>query len=212
VRESAGALNLPALEQRRHALAAELAEAEARGDGVALADATEQALLERVRRARAALGAAEAAPADAGLGAAEIQPLAERLRRAEGALTWQLAQRAAERGWAVKKSLRGSARELEAARSRDAALLRAQAEEPARHERFATRIAALGERIRGLQPQVVALEGEAAAQLSALAVAELQGQQDRLRIYAAQARLAIAQILDRAQLAQRSESAGGAPR
>ncbi len=212
VREAAGAAQLPALEQRRAALAAELAEAEARGDGRALADEAEQALLERVRRGRAALAAAQAAPADAGLEAADLQQLSERLRRAEGALTWQLAQRAAERTWSVKKGLRDSARELENAAARDAALLRAQAEEPARHERFAARIAALGERIRALQPQVVALEGEAATQLATLAVAELQGQQERLGIYAAQARLAIAQILDRAQLAQRSERPAGAPR
>jgi hypothetical protein len=212
VRESAGAVGLPALEQRRAALAAELAEAESRGDGLALADAGEQALLERVRRGRAALAAAQGAPAEAGVDAEQIAQLAERLRRAEGALTWQLAQRAAERTWSVKKGLRESAQALDSARSRDQALLRAQAEEPARHEAFATRIAALSERIRALQPQVLALEGEAATQLATLAVAELQGQQQRLQVHAAQARLAIAQILDRAQLAQHTERSGGAPR
>jgi hypothetical protein len=216
VREAAGATALPALEQRRAALAAELAEAEARGDGVALADAGEQALLQRLQRARAALAAAAAASepapaAEAGLTSEQQALLAERLKRVEGALTWQLAQRAAERSWDVKKGLRDSARALEEARTRDAALLRAQAEEPARHERFATRIATLAERIRALQPQVVALQAEAGERLAVLAVAELQGQQERLRVYAAQARLAIAQILDRAQLAQRSEppAAGG---
>ncbi len=215
VREAAGAAGLPALEARRTALAAELADAEASGDGVALADADEQALRQRLQRARAALEAATAAPGDAGLGADELATLGERLRRAEGALTWQLAQRAAERTWAVRKALRDSARELEAARTRDAALLRAQADEPARHERFAARLAALGERIRALQPQLAALETESADRLAALTVAELQGQQERLRIYAAQARLAIAQILDRAQLAQRSDAAApaaGGPR
>jgi hypothetical protein len=212
VRESAGAVNLPALDSRRAALAAELAEAERQADGVALADAAEQALLERLRRSRAALAAAAAAPADTGLAADELAQLAERLKRAEGALTWQLAQRAPERSWSVKKGLRDSAREFDEARARDAALLRAQAEEPARHERFATRLAALGERIRALQPQVAALEAESGQTLAALAVAELQGQQERLRVYTAQARLAIAQILDRAQLAQRSERLTGAPR
>jgi hypothetical protein len=212
VRESAGAVNLPVLDSRRAALAAELAEAERQADGAALADEAEQGLLERLRRSRAALAAAAAAPADTGLGADELAQLAERLKRAEGALTWQLAQRAAERGWSVKKGLRDSARELDEARARDAALLRAQAEEPARHERFAARLAALGERIRALQPQVVALEAESGQTLAALAVAELQGQQERLRVYSAQARLAIAQILDRAQLAQRSERNTGAPR
>jgi hypothetical protein len=212
VRESAGAVNLPALDSRRAALAAELAEAERQADGVALADAAEQALLERLRRSRSVLAAAAAAPSDAGLAPADVAQLAERLKRAEGALTWQLAQRAPERSWSVKKGLRNSARELDEARARDTALLRAQAEEPARHERFAARIAALGERIRALQPQVVALEAESGQTLAALAVAELQGQQERLRVYTAQARLAIAQILDRAQLAQRSERLTGAPR
>lgn len=212
VRQAAGANDLPALDTRRAALAAELAAAEAQGDGVALADEAERRLLERVQRSRAALAAAAAAPAEAGLAADELAQLAERLRRAEGALTWQLAQRAAERGWAVKKGLRDSARALDEARGRDAALLRAQAEEPARHERFAARLKALGERIEALQPRIVALEAESRDQLAALAVAELQGQQERLRVYAAQARLAIAQILDRAQLAQRSERAPGGPR
>jgi hypothetical protein len=212
VRESAGAVNLPALETRRAALAAELAEAERQADGVALADEAEQGLLERLRRSRAALAAATAAPSDTGLAADELAQLGERLRRAEGALTWQLAQRASERGWSVKKGLRDSARALDDARARDAALLRAQAEEPARHERFATRLAALGDRIRALQPQVAALEAESGQTLAALAVAELQGQQERLRVYSAQARLAIAQILDRAQLARRSERITGAPR
>lgn len=212
VRQAAGANDLPALDTRRAALAAELAAAEAQGDGVALADDAERRLLERVQRSRAALAAAAAAPAEAGLAADELAQLAERLRRAEGALTWQLAQRAAERGWAVKKGLRDSARALDEARERDAALLRAQAEEPARHERFAARLKALGDRIEALQPRIVALEAESRDQLAALAVAELQGQQERLRVYAAQARLAIAQILDRAQLAQRSERAPGGPR
>jgi hypothetical protein len=210
VRESAGAVNLPALDSRRAALAAELAEAERQADGGALADAAEQALLERLRRSRSVLAAA--APSDAGLAPADVAQLAERLRRAEGALTWQLAQRAPERGWSVKKGLRDSARELDEARARDAALLRAQAEEPARHERFAARLAALGERIRALQPQVAALEAESGQTLAALAVAELQGQQERLLVYTAQAQLAIAQILDRAQLAQSSERLTGAPR
>jgi chromosome segregation ATPase len=179
---------------------------------MALADEAEQGLLERLRRSRAALAAATAAPSDTGLAADELAQLGERLRRAEGALTWQLAQRASERGWSVKKGLRDSARALDDARARDAALLRAQAEEPARHERFATRLAALGDRIRALQPQVAALEAESGQTLAALAVAELQGQQERLRVYSAQARLAIAQILDRAQLARRSERITGAPR
>ena len=85
--------------------------------------------------------------------------------------------------------------------------MQAQQEEPARHERFAARIAELGARLQALQPRVLALNAQAQTQLQDIAVAELEGQKQRLDLYAAQARLAIAQILDRAQLAQRSDKA-----
>jgi hypothetical protein len=209
VREQAGAINLGALAERQQALAGEVAAADVAGDGAAFADDGERALRERLARASAALAAARASPQEAGLDAGEIEQLAERLRRVQGALGWQLVQRAPERSWQSRKALRDTARTLEEARERDAALLRAQAEEPARHELFAKRIAELGARIQALQPQVVALEGESRTQLALLATTELQAQQERLRVYAAQARLAIAQILDRAQLAQRSERPAG---
>ena len=85
------------------------------------------------------------------------------------------------------------------ARERDAALLRAAAEEPARFERFAARIAALEQRIAGLVPQVAALRTEQAGQLQEIAIAALQQQQERLDVYVTQARLGIAQLYDRAQ-------------
>ena len=50
------------------------------------------------------------------------------------------------------------------------------------------------------------LDGEVQAQLQDIAVAELQSQQDRLGAYSAQATLAIAQIMDRAQLAQKGDA------
>lgn len=207
VRKSSGAIDLNSFAKRHAELTTEVAAGEAAGDGVAFADSSEEALLQRVQRGRTALAAAQADPTSAGVNEADLAQLAERLRRAEGALRWQLAQRASERGWEAKKGLRDSERALAGARERDTRLVQAQAEEPARHERFASRITALGERIRNLQPQVLALQTESGQQLAAIAVAELQAQQQRLVVYTAQARLAIAQILDRAQLAQR----GGAP-
>jgi len=57
---------------------------------------------------------------------------------------------------------------------------------------------------------VAALNGETQTALQDIAVAELEGQKQRLDLYAAQARLAIAQILDRAQLAQREDKAAPA--
>jgi hypothetical protein len=47
--------------------------------------------------------------------------------------------------------------------------------------------------------------------LQDIAVAELQGQQERLDVYAAQARLAMAQIQDRSQLAPKGNAGAAAP-
>jgi hypothetical protein len=200
VRAAAGAADMGKLEARRAALAEELAKAEAAQDGLVFADAKERALLERVEQARATIARAQGKPE-----AAELSEAAERLRRVAGALDWQLTQRLPDRQWAARKGLRDGEQALKRAQELDALLLRAQAEEPARNERFAARIAELAARIQALQPQVALLDAEVQAQLQEIATAELQGQQERLDTYAAQARLAIAQILDRAQIAQRQE-------
>jgi hypothetical protein len=194
VLQRAGALSLPALQQRRDALAAELGRAENPPNPAAFVDAREQALLERIQRVEAALKQA---------GDAE---LSERLRRVQGALTWQLAQDFPARAWEARKALRATDQTLAEASAHDAALKAAQQDEPARFEGFAARIKALDARLQALNPRVVALGQEQQGQLQELAVAELQGQQERLDVYAAQARLAIAQLLDRAQLASRTEN------
>ena len=199
VRAQAGTLNLAALQQRRDAVATELAQAEERTDTTALADDRERALLQRLQRVEAALATLD------------DKDLAERLRRVKGALTWQLARDYPARLWDAKKGLRDTDRALAQAQERDAALARAQQDEPARFAGFAARIAALEQRLQALVPRVAALGAEQQAALQDLAVAELQRQQERLDVYAAQARLAVAQLYDRAQLASRSGGAD-APR
>jgi len=202
-RQASGAVNLSALQQRRDTLAAELQAAEARQDAAALASPGELALQARLSRAQAALAAASPQP--------DAAENAERLRRVKGALLWQQVQEMPSRSWQVKKALRDTDQALARARERDAALLQAQQDEPARHARFATRIAELGARLQALQPQVALLDAVAQQQLQDIAVAELQGQQERLDVYAAQARLAMAQIQDRSQLAQRGSTSPAAP-
>jgi hypothetical protein len=205
VRERAGIVNLPQMQQRRDALAAELARVDEAQDAAAFANPGERALLDRVRRGRATLAAA----ADV-MSAEDRASALERLRRAEGALAWQLTQQYSERAWVARKGLRDSERAIADARARDAALLQAQKDEPERNARFAARIAELAARIQALQPRVAQLDAEVQAQLQDIAVAELQNQKDRLDAYAAQATLAIAQIMDRAQLAQKGEAPAGA--
>ncbi len=196
MRERAGAMDIDGLEKRRAAIAAELAAAEAATDVGAFADARERAHQERIRQGLATLQAAK--PGDGNTDEAR-----ERLRRVAGALTWQLTQQYPARLWQAQKALRGSAEAVAEARERDAALVRAAAEEPRRFEAFAARIAALEQRIAGLVPQVAALRTEQAGQLQDIAIAALQQQQERLEVYVVQARLGIAQLHDRAQLAVR---------
>jgi len=201
VRAQAGAVDMAALRVRRDLVAASLRQAEDSADAQVFANPKERELLERIERAQATLVRVQGSPE-----AAELAGVAERLRRAAGALTWQLQQQFSDRSWSARKALRDTDQGLATARDRDAALLKAQADEPTRHELFASRIAELSARLQGLQPRVAALDQATQTALQDIAVAELESQKQRLDLYAAQARLAIAQILDRAQLAQRGDA------
>ena len=184
---------LTALQQRRDALSAELAQAVAASDGAAFHDARQGELLARLARAHAALAA---------LGV-ENQPagVQERLRLATGVLNWELAQQYPLRVHQARRALHSIDAQLESASQREAALAQAQRDEPARFEAFAARIAQLEQRIQALSPRAQALTREQQAQMQELAVAELQRQKQRLAVYATQARFAVAQLYDRATLA-----------
>jgi hypothetical protein len=207
VRERAAGQDIAGLQARHDVLADTVARAEREADAAAFADDAERALLERVQRSRATLDKA----ATRALDDPTLVASAERLRRVAGALTWQLAQAQPGRAWAAKKALRQTDAAMAEARARDAALAHAQAEEPARFDAFAARIAALGQRLAGLQPRLAAVGDEQQAVLNQIVMAELQAQQERLATYAAQARLAIAQIHDKARAASADTLARVAP-
>ena len=209
VRANTGAADVAALAQRREALAGALNRAQTEGDAAAFADTRERGLLQRISQGAATLKAASTQKD----GQSDIEGLTdatERLRRAAGALQWQLSQSFSARAWEAKKALRDTDQALGQARERVAALQRAQREEPARHLHFAERIARLGGRLVAMRPAVNTVVMSVQAQLQDIAVAELQAQQERLAGYAAQARLAIAQIHDQAQFARRTDSAPAA--
>jgi hypothetical protein len=177
---------LAALRQNRDALAAQLAQAETAGDGLAYANAKEREALARVASIKAALQAQPDAEA------------AERLRRVEGALTWQLAREFVPRRWALQKDLATIDATLKQADDRHTALRQAQQSEPQRFEAFAARIAGLQLRVNGDLPRVAALAQEQQGVVQQIAVAALQEQKERLAAYTGQARFAIAQLVDRA--------------
>ncbi len=215
VRAQAGRADLAAQRQRLAALQSEFDQAVADEDDSVFASTPERALQARIGHAQGLVTALrDAAPADAAAAVPVPVPTdaAERLRRVQGALAWTRVQALPAREWEVRKGLRAAKVALAQAQQRDADLARAQQAEPARNAAFEVRIAALSQRITALQPQVAALAGEQRAELQAIAVAELQREQERLGGYSAQAQLAIAQILDRAQLARHEDAkpAGGA--
>jgi hypothetical protein len=194
----ASATDIAALQARRDALAAELARVRDEADTAAYATPRERDALQRLAHGRRTL-------VDAGE-QADLAEAAERVRRAAGALTWQLAQEFNAREWEARKGLRATDTALAQASQRNAALARAQQEEPTRQARLAERTALLAQRIAALQPVLLAAQADQAEALQDIAVAELRAQQDRLGVYAAQARLAIAQIHDRAQFARRTDT------
>jgi hypothetical protein len=112
-----------------------------------------------------------------------------------------------ERRWAAEKALADTDGGLAEARVRDARLAAAQKDEPARFERFATRLAELGQRIKALQPRVASLTVEQKKSLQETAVASLQIQKERLAGYTAQAQYAVAQLYDRATQRKEGERA-----
>ena len=97
------------------------------------------------------------------------------------------------------------------AQQRDAALAQAQRDEPERFERFGKRIAALDPLLQTMLPKVAALSKEQQSVVQEIAVAELTRQKERLAVYATQARFAVAQLYDRANVKKEADHAA-APR
>jgi hypothetical protein len=199
LRAQAAAADIEGLQRRRDAVVAEIDKVEQERDGAAFADAKQRELLERLESVQAALKALA--------GDASLAQQRERARLAAGALTWDLARQLPGRAWEAKKQVRVIDNNLEQIRARDAAIVQAQRDEPARQKNFAERIAELDARIRGLVPRVAALSREQQGAVQELAVAELERQKERLAIYATQARYAVAQLYDRANLAKRDDDA-----
>ena len=194
VRAKANEISLDAMSKRRDAVAGELARVESESDAAAFADAAQRDHLERLERVREALAKA---PDDA-----ETAALRERVRLLGGALTWNLAQQYPSRLWEAQKALKTTDDTLAEAKRRDAELAQAQRDEPARFDAFAARIPDLDRRIQALIPRVASLSNEQQGVVQDMAVAELTRQKERLAVYATQARFAVAQLYDRANLAR----------
>ncbi len=190
VQAQARAVNLKALGERRDAVTSEVERALREQDPQAFATVKDRELLDLIDGLKQGLK-------DVG-DSAEAERIRERTRLVSGALTWRLAQEYPARAWDAQKDLKVIDAELALAREREAAVARAQVEEPARHEDFARRIAELAARIKGLIPRVAALSDAQRKEVQEIAVAELNRQKERLAVYSQQARFSVAQMYDRA--------------
>ncbi|HUP06395.1 MAG TPA: hypothetical protein VMU47_04550, partial [Caldimonas sp.] len=203
VLQRAGALGLERVRKQREALAEQIQKGMDDADGFAFADAKELALLARVEAVRREIAK--------GGDEADLAPARERLRLASGALTWQLGAAQTDRIWQAKKDLQAIDTQIAEAERRYAALAEAQRDEPARFDAFAARIAALRPRLDVMIPRVAQLTQEQQEAVQGIAVAELQRQQERLGVYATQARFAVAQLVDRAYVRQETDHAAARP-
>jgi hypothetical protein len=188
----ASGLDIAHLQQRSDDNAAAVKQAEEAADGLAFANDNERELQQRLARVTSTLANL---PPDVDPSLAEAH---DRLRRVAGALAWQLAHEFPARMWDAKKGQAQTEDALVDARAHDAALAKAQRDEPARFADFARRIAELDARLNVLMPRVAALGKEQQGALQEIAVTELAAQKERLAAYTAQARYAVAQLYDRA--------------
>jgi tetratricopeptide (TPR) repeat protein len=201
VRSRASEVGMGAIRQRRDALATEIAKGEADADGRAFADAKQLELLARSESVKATV-ASPAVTADP-----QAEQLRDRVRLTTGALTWQLAQDLNGRVWNAKKELQIIDEQLAETQRLDTALAQAQQDEPTRFDVFEKRIAAIKPMLDVMIPRVASLTKEQQGIVQDIAVAELTRQQERLAIYATQARFAVAQLYDRAN-ARASDKSG----
>ena len=202
VQAKARETGLAAMQQHRETLNKELTRVQTEADAPAFADAKQRELIERLERVQATLRRDSIEGADV----TEIAKARERARLVAGALTWQLAENYPARLWTAQKELKATDAELARAQRGVAAVAQAQRDEPARHDAFAKRIAALAPRINVLLPRLAALSREQQGVVQELAVAELTQQQERLAAYSTQARFAVAQLYDRAQFAKKDDA------
>ncbi len=121
----------------------------------------------------------------------------DKLRLMKGVLFWQLDADFKQRAYEQQRSLKQVDAQLEELQNRWVRVERARATVSDDTGEFATRIAALAERMKGIRARLADTLQQQSGYLATLAEGELQSQHDRLQTYALQARVQLADIYDR---------------
>ena len=178
------------LQQRDVALENELRSIEAQHAVASLGTGEEREQWARIQRVEAALNGA---PDNAGN--AELRA---RLALVRGVLFFRLNDAYGARLWQEHRELKDLSLALHETQSRWIRVERARKNVPANTGEFATRVAALMQRIDALEVRLVAAEQQQRDYLARIAVRELEQQKDRLATYQIQARFALGSMYDRA--------------
>jgi hypothetical protein len=178
------------LQQRRNDLEQHLNAIDSEQDVAALGSAEERDQWARIQRLEAALAGAPETEENAAL--------RERLRMVKGVLYFRLNDSFKARLWQQRRTMKDLDLALREAQSRWIRVERARSSVPTNTGEFATRVAALKQRIDTLQVRLADVERRQSGYLAQVAVAELETQKSRLATYQVQARFALATMYDRA--------------
>lgn len=198
----AGASKLGTMRQQIEVLAADLAQNEARMDGLAFASPHQRDMQDMVARLQAMTNKPGAA--------LDIAKAKDRVRMVAGLLSWQIFQDEPARLWKVKSALADARESLSQAEKRDAALAQWVQGEPKRLNQFSDRLQVTSQSLDVLMPKVESLAAEQQVVLQNMAVADLFAQKDNLATYLVQARFAVAQLYDQATAASKSKNGAAA--
>ena len=178
------------LQQRDVELENRLRTIESQHDVAALGTPAEREQWATMQRIEAGLAGAPDTPDNADMRA--------RLALVKGVLQYRLNDAYGARLWQEHRSLKDLGLALNEAQGRWIRVERARKNMPANTGEFATRVAALKQRIEALQVRLAATEQKQSDYLARVAVGELEEQKDRLAAYQVQARFALATMYDRA--------------
>jgi hypothetical protein len=178
------------LQQRDVALENQLRSIEAQHNVAALGTDEEREQWARIQRVEAGLAGGTNIP--------DIAEMRERLALVKGVLFFRLNDAYGARLWQEHRELKDLSLALHEAQSRWIRVERARKAVPQNTGEFATRVAALKQRIDALETQLVAAEQQQRGYLATIAVRELEQQKDRLAAYQIQARFALGSMYDRA--------------
>jgi Tfp pilus assembly protein PilF len=179
------------LQRRREELAGRLNSVAAEVDVAALGSPKERAQWTQIQRIEAQLASAPPGPAS--------DQYRERLRLVKGVLFFRLDDAFKARVWQQRRAIKDLDLALVEAQNRWVRVQHARTSVPSNTGEFAARIAQLQARIDALQVRLVDTQHRQNAYLGELAVAQLEGQKERLATYRIQARFELASLYDRAQ-------------